>query len=104
MSDKFVCKDCGFEIDAGQICKKTANMIEICPKCRKYIGSISDYGFGPITPCNIYVGNELAGVISKDGEGYRLDSEKLNVGFKLNGKYDNLACYKEAADYIGKHF
>lgn len=75
----------------------SGNMIIFCPICKKSTGSISDYGFGPITPCDIYLGEKIIGSISKD---YILQSACYNFEKKLTGTYANLAVYSEAEEYI----
>ena len=56
----------------------SANLIVICTKCKCGIYSECEYRYGPITPCDIYLGDERAGRI--DGNiNYRLDSSRLNV-------------------------
>ena len=63
------------------------------------IYSECEYGYGPITPCDIYLGDERAGRI--DGNiNYRLDSSRLNVHTALKKGYANLEVYKEATDII----
>ena len=77
----------------------SANLIVICTKCKCGIYSECEYGYGPITPCDIYLGDERAGKI--DGNiNYRLDSSRLNVHTALKKGYANLEVYKEATDII----
>ena len=77
----------------------SANLIVICTKCKCGIYSECEYGYGPITPCDIYLGDERAGRI--DGNiNYRLDLSRLNVHTALKKGYANLEVYKEATDII----
>lgn len=77
----------------------SANLIVICAKCKCRIYSECEYGYGPITPCDIYLGDERVGRI--DGNiNYRLDSSRLNVHTALKKGYANLEVYKEATDII----
>lgn len=87
------CKFCGKIFKHGV----SGNMIIFCPNCRKSAGSISDYGFGPIVPCDIYLGEKVIGNIS---EGYILQSKLFNLNMRLNGEYKNLAVYQEAEEII----
>ena len=93
--DKFHCKNCDefFELKTGPC------YLVICPYCKKEVGSISDYGFGPIAPCSVYVGVEEFGeIIQKDG--YTLISRKYGIEHRLNGGYKDLACYKDCARFV----
>ena len=90
------CNICGTTFEHGV----SANMIIFCPNCKKPTGSISDYGFGPITPCNIYLGKILIGQISSDN---LLVSNQFKIRKKLSGEYANLAVYQEAEDIL-KHY
>jgi len=87
------CKFCGKIFEHGV----SGNMIIFCPNCKKDTGSISDYGFGPITPCDIYLGDKIIGTISKD---YFLTSKQFGVQKQLTGRYANLAAYHEAENII----
>ena len=87
------CNYCGKIFEHGI----SANMIIFCPHCKKSNGSISDYGFGPITPCDIYLGNVIIGHISRD---YFLSSTEFKIQKQLSGKYAKLAVYHEAEDIL----
>lgn len=43
-------------------------MIIFCPFCKKSTGSISDYGFGSIVPCDIYLGEKIIASIPSMNE------------------------------------
>lgn len=87
------CNNCGKTFEHGV----SGNMIIFCPYCKKSAGSISDYGFGPITPCDIYCGKTIVGHISRD---YFLTSTQFKIQKQLAGEYANLAVYQEAEDII----
>lgn len=96
------CKDCGCEFEISK--HPLGNIVVICPKCKGYIGSVSDYGYGPIAPCDVYIGEEIIGKITEEKQGYRFDSEKLGIGNLLDGKYADLECYKDAAALVKDHY
>lgn len=76
-----------------------ANVIIYCPKCRKLISSECEYGFGPVTPCTVYLGeNEIAKIILKDR--YVLVSDYFGIEKELKSGYENLEVYSEAERYI----
>lgn len=83
---------------------KGSGVIIICPYCNHVVTSISDYGYGPIVPCNIYVGMEIVATIEnmkESGTGeYWLKSEKYKIDHKLSGGYADLRCYTEAEKYL----
>ena len=49
------CNNCNKDFKHGI----SGNMIIYCPYCKKCTGSISDYGFGPIVPCDVYLGDKI---------------------------------------------
>lgn len=87
------CVRCNKEIEH----ENTGNMIIFCPYCRKSIGSISDYGFGPIVPCDIFLGDKIIASIPSMNE---LVSEEFGIRKTLCGKYAQLQIYKEAEEII----
>ena len=92
---EFHCKSCNRDFKA----RVAANVLMMCPYCLAEIGSISDYGFGPITPCNVHVGCEkVAEIINQNG--YKLVSEENAIYHELSSGYKDLACYKEAAGLV----
>ena len=93
--DTYHCDNCNedFELKPGP------TYLVICPFCKRYIGSISDYGFGPIAPCSVRVGvEELGEIIQKDG--YTFVSTKYGIDHRLKGGYKNLECFTECAEYV----
>lgn len=92
---KFYCKTCDrfYNLKAGP------NYLVVCPFCKEYVGSESDYGFGPIAPCTVSIGEEVFGEILPV-DGYTLVSEKFHVREWARGGYKDLECYKSAAETV----
>lgn len=90
------CSNCDVEFEHGV----SGNMIIFCPCCRKSTGSISDYGSGPIVPCDIYLGEKIVASISSMNE---LVSEEFGIKQELRGKYANLELYHEAERIIDRY-
>ena len=88
-----ICKHCGKNY-AHEV---SANMIVFCPHCNELAGIECEYGFGPITPCVIYRGEEIIG--RTQGE-YRLMSYLFDLDMELKGGYDNVEVYREAIKII----
>lgn len=89
------CINCNKEFSHGV----SGNMIIFCPYCKKSTDSISDFGFGPIVPCDIYLGDEIIASIPAMNE---LISLKFGLKRALSGKYANLEVYHEAEKIIGE--
>lgn len=87
------CKCCGKVFEHGV----SANMIIFCPYCKQPTGLISDYGFRPITPCDIYLGGQIIEYISLD---YMLISSKFDIHTKISSGYKDLAVYQQAEDIL----
>ncbi|MBD5473589.1 MAG: hypothetical protein HDR20_12060 [Lachnospiraceae bacterium] len=49
-----------------------ANFSVICPCCKRGIYRECEYGFGPVTPCQIYLGEKVVGVVESDNTNYYL--------------------------------
>lgn len=96
MSNKNVnCKKCGNDYKVPL----TANMISICPQCLTYNYCECEYGFGPITPCYIFVGDKEVAQITGNIN-YHLDSDELGIHMVLKQKYADLAVCKEATEIV----
>ena len=70
------CKYCGTKISY----QLSANFIVFCPKCKRNVLVECEYGYGPVTPCNILLGDEKIGTVNvNDRNKYYLDyqSEKI---------------------------
>lgn len=65
------CKECNHEI----YYKPTANFIIFCPKCLKYTYMECEYGYGPVTPCNIYLGEKEIGIVTEEDYKYYLQTQ-----------------------------
>lgn len=87
------CNNCNKDFKHGI----SANMIIYCPYCKKCAGSISDYGFGPIVPCDIYLGDKIIASIPSMNE---LVSIEFGIKKALCGKYANLEIYHESEKII----
>ena len=91
------CKHCGYSYSAPI----TGNDIYLCPKCKTYISCLCDYGFGPIVPCNIFLGENIIATIEEHKRlEYQLKSDALGIDIALTKGYKNLEVYHEASDII----
>lgn len=75
--------------------KQYANYSVRCPHCHRLLEHLSDYGFGPVTPFHILVGNEVVGVVDEDAD-YYLNFQGARI--KLKERY--LKAVEEAEQYI----
>ena len=92
------CQACGNKFESTIF---GANSLFICPFCGSKAGSISDYGFGPIVPCVVLVGNDIVGEIRKnDMHKYVLLFNRKE--FVLKSGYRELECYSEAAEIVSR--
>lgn len=76
MSKDLTCIYCdtAFSIEA------CANFSVICPCCKRSIYLECEYGYGPVTPCRIYPGGEIAGVVESQKAKYRLNMKHKKYG------------------------
>ena len=75
------CKYCDAEFSVENV----ANFGVICSHCKRLIKLECEYGFGPATPCRIYHGEKLAGVVDYANSNYYL---RANTElFRLQGTY-----------------
>ncbi len=95
---KIKCRKCNLEYDAPI----SGNDIYFCPKCHVQIACKCEYGFGPITPCSIYVGDKEVAQITGRIK-YRVDSDVYGIHRELSGGYKDLAAYEEATDIIAEY-
>lgn len=49
-----------------------ANFTVICPCCNRNIYLECEYGFGPVTPCQIYWGENIVGIVESERQHYYL--------------------------------
>lgn len=87
------CKYCDTKISY----KKSANFIVFCPNCKRDICLECEYGYGPVTPCPILLGNEKIGTVNVDEN----NKYFLEYGFEkimLNESY--LDALREATEIV----
>ena len=94
-SQNVKCKNCRFEYSAPI----ATNALYMCPECHAYAACSCEYGFGPITPCTVFLGDKAIARIEGWSE-FRLDSELLGIHRELSKGYKNLEVYEEAAAII----
>lgn len=76
-----------------------ATLIVFCPHCHRFDYLECEYGYGPIAPCRVYLGNEIVGMITYhqgNQSQYRYDSERYNIHRVLERSY--LEALYEAKD------
>ena len=88
------CKECNHVISYTQC----ANYIVFCPKCLKQSYLECEYGYGPVVPCNIFLGEKEIGVVNKRGYTYILQTQYSNEIIELENEY--LEALKEAAEIM----
>ena len=76
---------------------ESMNYIYFCPECHALNGCECEYGYGSITPCIIYLGNQE---IAKIADNYRLVSKSLRIDKELQKGDSNLEVYDEAVSII----
>ena len=93
------CKQCGHSYSGPT----TGNDIYLCPKCNAYVGCLCDYGFGPIVPCNIFLGEKKIAKVeyrNRTKTEYKLKSDTYGINIPLTKGYKNLEVYDEATKII----
>ncbi|SES92839.1 MULTISPECIES: hypothetical protein [unclassified Pseudobutyrivibrio] len=91
------CKKCGCEF-SGPL---ASNAMYLCPKCKEYVNCLCEYGFGPIVPCSIFLGEEeIARIEERERIKYQLKSATLGLDAALSKGYKNLEVYYEALDIV----
>ncbi|MDF2589982.1 MAG: hypothetical protein K0S41_3823 [Anaerocolumna sp.] len=89
------CKSCNGEYEY----EGYANLIVFCPNCYKFDYLECEYGYGPVVPCRIYLGNEEIAMVTYHNGGetkYQYDSTKFCLHKDL--KNDYLEALYEARD------
>lgn len=89
------CQHCNTEFEY----EISGNFIVFCPHCRKCVLVECEYGYGPVVPCNIFLGKEEIATVTnhtKNVSVYRYDSDKFNIHKILSKKY--LEALEEARD------
>lgn len=75
-----------------------ANYSVICPCCKRSIYLECEYGFGPVTPCHIYLGEEIVGIVESIATRYYLNMNNKKI--KLKKTY--LKALSEAEEVLKK--
>lgn len=79
----------------------SANIIVFCPKCKSCIYAECEYGYGPVTPCCIYLGEEVIGTVCVDNKNqYFLQIESSRKKIKLKKRYSE--ALQEATQIVRK--
>lgn len=89
------CRRCGTEYQYESF----ANVITFCPNCHKRDQLQCEYGYGPVVPCMIYLGEEVIGTVTYDDRAhtrYRFDAPKYNIHRVLEHTY--MEALEEACD------
>jgi hypothetical protein len=77
----------------------SANFIVFCPECKREIVLECEYGYGPVTPCSILLGeNSIGTVTENDKNEYLLKIESDNRQIKLKKSY--LEALHEASEIV----
>ncbi len=74
----------------------SANFIVFCPKCKRYVFAECEYGYGPVTPCNILLGDRKIGTVDEGRDGYYLEYESEKI--MLEKRY--LEALQEASEIV----
>lgn len=78
------CENCNVEIEY----QPRGNIIIFCPQCLRCIMFECEYGYGPVTPCYIYLGDKQIGIVTSDVfNKYYLQSEYFNEKIELKNTY-----------------
>lgn len=89
------CRHCGTEYQYESF----ANVITFCPNCHKRDQLQCEYGYGPVVPCRIYLGEKIIGTVTYDDRAhtrYRFDAPKYNIHRVLEHTY--MEALEEACD------
>lgn len=86
MRGEMVCNYCECKT-SFEIC---ADYIVFCPVCKRLINFVCEYGYGPVTPCTIYLGDKVIGRITEDKNyKYWLDIKETGKKVQLKTQYLN---------------
>ena len=88
------CKECNHEI----YYEPCANFVIFCPKCLKYALGECEYGYGPVVPCHIYLGEKEIGIVTEKEHKYFLQTPYSDKIIELNKTY--LEALQEATAII----
>jgi hypothetical protein len=78
--------------------KPCANIIIFCPECYQEAHLESEYGYGPVTPCKIYLGETEVGLVTEVNGRYYLKTQSAGDGIRLEKQY--LEALEEASSMI----
>ena len=68
--------------------RNSGNMIVFCPHCHHSDIVCCDFGFGPVTPCSIDLGDKRIAILDTEEDGrYRLISEEYDIDMYLSSRY-----------------
>lgn len=91
------CRRCGAEYQYTNF----ANIITFCPECRKMDMLQCEYGYGPVVPCRICLGDKTIGVITyhdRRNSVFRIDADQYDIHRILSGK--DMEALEEGCDII----
>lgn len=78
-----------------------SNFIVFCPECKRQTMLECEYGYGPVTPCHIEVGEETVGIVTcNDKHEYYLELDRGWKKIKLKESYLN--ALQEASRMMGQ--
>ncbi|MBQ5810322.1 MAG: hypothetical protein IIW23_01940 [Clostridia bacterium] len=92
---KFECEKCGNEFRVEPF----ANTIVFCDSCHWGMCE-SDCGFGPVTPCVVYVGDKKVGMVTLQDSVYRFDSDAFGIHMELKERYQD--ALREVMKIVGE--
>lgn len=67
--------------------KTSANFNVFCPNCKRELLLECEYGFGPVTPCNIWIGEELFATVKEKNLRYYMEMESKKETIELKESY-----------------
>jgi hypothetical protein len=88
------CKECNHEISYTPC----VNFIVFCPNCLKQSYLECEYGYGPVVPCNVFLGEKEIGIINEREYTYILQTQYSDEVIELKKEY--LEALQEAAEII----
>lgn len=89
------CKYCDYKVSY----MPRANFIVFCPECKREIYLECEYGYGPVTPCSILLGEDSMGTVTVNSKNeYSLEIESDGKQIKLRESY--LEALHEASNIV----
>jgi len=88
------CKECNYEINYNP----SVNFIIFCPNCLKHTYLECEYGYGPVVPCSIFLGEKEIGTVTQKGYVYILQTQYSDEIIVLKNQY--LKALEEAIEII----